>query len=251
MANYLRLNEGITLSQTITIMSIVFLVLFMLIAVPFYNSCRQKQAVSKLRQVYSILMQTDIQYALADEDPDENLTLQAYVDKYYTPYLPVKDSCVESQEKCWNEIQYVDLKNRKLKKMFDYSLVLANHAVIGFGQNKNNLRYAIVDLDGKAGKNKLGRDVFVFYLYNKKVVDDLCLENKTSEKDIVKGLHFGGWDRCGMPHDTYGYLELYDKNMVDGCNKKSMSNYSGLGVGAGCTAIVKLLEWSIDKIYPW
>lgn len=251
MANYLRLNEGISLSQTLTIMSIVFLVLFMLIAVPFYTSYKQKQTMSKLRQVHSLLVQTSIQYALADEDADENLTVQEFVDKYYTSYLPVEYSCTGSQDKCWNIIQYTDLRNQKIKNKFDYSLVLTNRSVIGFGKNEKNLVYAVVDVDGKVGKNKLGRDVFVFYLYNKKAVSTLCDKNLTSEKYIANGLHFGGWDNCGIPHDTYGYSELYSKDMLDGCNKKARSNPYGLGVGAGCSAIVKHLNWTLDKIYPW
>lgn len=251
MANYLRLNEGVTLSQTLTIMSIVFLVLFILIAAPFYTSYKQKQSMTKLKQVYSLLMQTNIQYALANKEENENLTTEDFVNKYYKPYLPVEYICSDSQEKCWNQIQYIDLNNKKIFNKIDYSLVLVNRAVLGFGKTKDNLRYAIIDVDGKVGKNKLGRDVFVFYMYDNKIAKTLCDKNDLNQHYISDGLHFGGWDECGIPHDTYSYEDLYSKNVKDGCNKKSPSNITGLGIGAGCTAIVKYLNWTIDKIYPW
>lgn len=254
MANYLRLNEGVTLSQTLTIMSIVFLVLFMLIAVPFYTSYRQKQTMTKLRQVHSLLVQTSLKYTLENSQIDEyetDLNIEDFVNKYYRPYLPVEYSCDKNQDKCWNQIQYTDLRGRKFSNKIDYSLVLTNRSVIGFGKDKNNLIYLIVDVDGKVGKNRLGRDVFVFYLYNKKTALALCPEVKDSEKYIAEGLHFGAWDKCGVPHDIYTYNDLYSSNVEDGCNKKAPYNPLGLGVGAGCNAIVKHLNWTIDKIYPW
>lgn len=251
MANYLRLNEGVTLSQTLTIMSIVFLVLFVLIAAPFYTSYKQKQTMTKLKQVHSLLVQTSIQYVLTDSAPNEDIAIEDFVNKYYKPYLPVEFSCSGSQDKCWNNIQYVDLKNKKYFNKIDYSLVLVNRAVIGFGRTKDNLIYAIIDVDGKVGKNKLGRDVFVFYMFNRNAAKALCPTNAENQKYIAEGLHFGAWDKCGIPHDIYTYENLYSTNVEDGCNKKSPSNPIGLGIGSGCTAIVKHLNWTIDKIYPW
>lgn len=234
-------------------MGIVFLVLFAFIAVPFYNSCKQKSVIAKLKTLNKQLASANNIYSLAtDSNPDDydyNMEVNEFVEKYFMPYLKVKSTCKKAQDACWNKVQYTDLAGRKYFDKINYSIVLSDNTVLGFSKNKDGLFSIIADIDGKAGKNKLGRDVFVFYFYNDKVSAELCKNSETQY--IKKGMHFGGYDKCGIPHDIKDYLEVYSKSLDDSCNKKAPHNPNGIGVGAACLALIFKSNWAIDKIYPW
>ncbi len=253
MVMNLEKRVGITQTQTLLIMGIVFLVLFALIAVPFYNSYKQKHALTKLKTLYSSITKADKIYSLSTvaNYGEYNITLNAdeFAQKYFTPYLNVEETCKTSQDACWNEVQYTDLSGKKYTDKIQYSLVLSDKTVVGFSKDKNGLISMIVDIDGKVGKNMLGRDVFVFYFYNDQLQPKLC-ESKPTEY-IKNGIHFGGYDKCGKPHDTMAYKELFGKNLPDACNKKAPASENGLGVGAACLALIYKSNWTIDKIYPW
>ncbi len=246
-------KDGVTQSQTLLIMGIVGLVLFAFIAVPFYNSCKQKQVITKLKTLNTQLAQANKIYSLATStNPDEydyNLSIDKFAETYYTPYMKIVSTCKESQDECWNKIQYTDLAGKKYIDKIKYSIILSDKTVIGFYKNKDGLISIIADIDGKAGKNKLGRDVFVFYFYNDKVSSELC--KKSNDIYIKKGMHFGGYDKCGIPHDMNSYSEVYGKDLEDSCNKKAPNTQNGIGVGAACLALIYKGNWTIDKIYPW
>ena len=42
---------------------------------------------------------------------DDSLSSEQFAQKYFAPYLPVKQTCVENQSLCWNNVKYKDLKN--------------------------------------------------------------------------------------------------------------------------------------------
>lgn len=247
-------KDGITQSQTLSIMGIVFLVLFAFIAVPFFNSCRQKSVIAKLKTLNSQLLQANKIYSMQNSvdfnDYDTTIDVTEFAQRYFERYLKIKKTCEgDNQSACWNKVLYKDLKGKKYTNIPEYSIVLADNTVIGFTKNKAGLLSIIADLDGKGGQNRLGRDVFVFYFYNKQSVQQLC--EQRSDIYIKDGLHYGGYDECGVPHDEYSYKEVYGKELQDSCNKKSPHNPDGLGVGAACLALIYKSEWSIDKIYPW
>ncbi len=104
----------------------------------------------------------------------------------------------------------------------------------------------IVNIDGNAGENILGRDVFVFSFYNADYPPQLCDESVYKNKVIKSGMHFGGYDKCGIPYDTYSHNELHET-----CNKKAFKSEDGLGVGSSCLALIQSGSWTIDKKYPW
>ena len=221
---YMRKKRvAVTLMQTMLIVGIVFLVLFMILAVPMYNSYKQKKAV------YSFL---------------NTLT-------YFTPYLSINNYCKESQEQCWKTPQYKDLKNTRMYDKSKYSIILADKTVLGFFKNKNGLISLIVDIDGPVGVNRLGRDVFVFYFYNNRQRPKLCPEKVYNEHYIAEGMHLGGYDKCGIPHDRYTLTDFYQNKFEDGCSKKSKSTDDGVGLGAACGALISKSGWVIDKSYPW
>lgn len=247
---------AITQMQTLSIMFIVFLVLFFIIAIPFYNSIKQKQAVVAYRRIYSMLQQANRMYSLVNgrnmNEYDTTLPINKFAETYFTPYLSIDLYCKqENPEDCWNSTQYKDLKNNKYNNVSLYSILLEDKTVIGFHKNSKGLITLIIDVDGKGGKNKLGKDIFVFYVYSSKFVQKLCSPEKYDNILIKDGLHLGGYDECGIPQDTYDYNTLLSDELYEACNKKAKSDTFGVGVGAACGALISKSNWVIDKNYPW
>lgn len=246
---------AITQMQTLSIMGVVFLVLFLSIAVPLYNSIKQKQVAVAYRKVFSTLQQANRMYSLVNgqnmNEYDTTLPVNKFAERYFTPYLSIDLYCKhENPEDCWNSTQYKDLKNNKYNNVSLYSIVLEDKTIIGFHKNAKGLISLIVDVDGKGGKNKLGQDVFIFYVYNKKLVPQVCEPEKYSVL-IRNGLHPGGYDECGIPHDSYEYRDLLNDSLYESCNKKAKTDELGLGIGSACGALISKNNWVIDKNYPW
>lgn len=247
-------NGDITLSQTVLIVGIVGLILFALIMVPFYKSSKQKIAVVKYQKTYAQLQQANRLYSLVSGESmnkyNTNLPINEFAETYFTPYLQISEYCKGKQDNCWNTPQYKDLKNTKKFDVSLYSIILEDNGTIGFHKNRQGLITMIFDTNGKAGENKLGKDVFVYSFYDNENHPKLCDEKVYQEKSISNGIHFGGYDKCGIPQDTYEYNELISKNFFDGCNKKASTDALGLGVGAGCGALLRKNNWAVDRNYP-
>lgn len=247
--------RAITLSQTLLIMGVVFLVLFALLAVPFYTSCKQKIAITKVRTVYTQLVDASHRAFVSSmtnfNEFDTTLPIDKFAQMYFTSQLPVVKCCEENQSECWNSVQYMDLQKNKIVDKITHSVILNSGVVLGFSKDKNNLITIIADIDGKSGYNRLGRDIFVFYIYNNQQQPKLCSDEQYSKYLINNGIHFGGFDKCGIPHDVHSYKDLYGQDLEDGCNFKAKELSSGIGVGSACLALIKVSDWTIDKIYPW
>lgn len=254
---YSMTNErfGFTLSQNLAIGGIIFLVLFSMLAVPFYNSCMQKQTVAKLRTLHATLLQAKRTYDLEHEERgdlyDTGLTPETFANEYFMPYIKSEKTCNENNAKdCWKNLTYKDLRNRPQINKSAFSAVLNDRSIIGFVKN-DSMMSIIIDTNNSAGPNKLGRDIFLMYFYNSQNKPELCTEEEYSAYTIADGIHLGGYDKCGTPFDVMPYEELYSNKQADGCNKKSPKNINGFGSGSACAAVIKQNEWKIDKKYPW
>lgn len=248
-------RSGISLAQTLLITGIVFLVLFFIVGVPLYKSYKKKRAITKLKITYSELIQANRFYSMANSDTmgvfDTSLPIDKFVDRYFLPYLSVESSCTSTQKACWKDVPYKDLAGNNMNRKIQYTIEIKGQTSIGFSKDDRGLISLIVDLDSMAGENKLGRDVYVFSIYNsrsKKLCEEKAYEGKTIIED---GIHFGGFDKCGIPQDEYDYMELFNKNFEDGCNKKSPKSKDGTGVGSACASLIKESGWVMDKTYPW
>lgn len=250
----IKLN-AFSLMQTTAIMCITFLFLFALLALPFYNSYKQKQYTTIYSTVYASLIQANRMYSLAASDDlneyNMKMPINKFAETYFTPYLSISAFCKGDQSACWENPQYRDLGNNEMFDKSLYSLVLDNKAVLGFGKNRQGLVYAILNVDGNLGENKMGKDIFVFYFYNNSQRPKICNKKYYKKFNIQDGIHLGGFDRCGVPFDVYDYKELLGKDLMDACNKKAQGNVMGLGIGSACGAIIKQSNWTIDKSYPW
>ena len=244
----------ITASQTALIIEAVILVLFALIAAPLYTSYQKRLAVNTYKVVYAALQQGHKMYTLTTSEQmnvyNTNLSAEEFAKTYFTPYLQLNDICDKDQKLCWNTPYYKDLRNKKIQNPSTYSIVLANRAVLGFHKNKDGLISIIVDTNGKAGANRLGRDIFVFSFYNNEQRPNLC-DKSVYDKVVNNGLHTGGYNKCGIPHDAYDYQELTSGDVYEACNKKAPTDSYGQGTGSACGALLKINNWVMDKKYPW
>lgn len=247
-------NGHITLSQTVLIVGIVSLLLFAIILVPFYKSYKQKVSIVKYQKTYALLQQANRMYSLVSGESmnkyNTHLPINEFAETYFTPYLQISEYCKGKQDSCWNSPQYKDLKNTKKFDVSLYSIILENNGTIGFHKNRQGLITMIFDTNGKVGENKLGKDVFVFSFYDNENHPKLCDEKIYKEKSIPNGIHFGGYDKCGIPQDAYESEDLISKNFFDGCNKKSTTDELGLGLGTACGALLRKNNWAVDRNYP-
>ena len=53
-----------------------------------------------------------------------------------------------------------------------------------------------------------------------KIRQKICDEKVYKKFPIQSGLHLGGYDKCGIPHDIYNYEDLISRDFYEGCNKK-------------------------------
>lgn len=254
----MKLNKfkAVTQSQTLAIMGIVGLILFAMIAVPLYKACKQKETVSKLKVIHSSIIQANKMYSLATSESIEDIVVgddspETFANKYFVPYMKNKGTCSDSQDKCWKILQYVDLAGNKYFDKINYSIILSSGAVLGFYKDENGLMHIIADINGKSGENMLGKDVFVFSFFENNKNTKLCDKSEYAKRYLKDGMHFGGYDKCGIPFDAYTFEELSSKDVNDACNKKALKSDTGLGVGSACLARIYLANWAIDKKYPW
>ncbi len=247
-------RSAITQMQTLLIVGIIFIILFFVIAIPLYNSYKQKQTIAKLKILYSELMQAGRMYSMISDSVsvyDTSMQLEDFVEKYFARFFELEGFCKEDQEVCWNKPIYADITNKKIFDKPVYSFELKGNVVLGFLQNKDGLIYGVVDIDGKSGPGRLGKDVFILYFYSNANRPKLCDDSEYRKYYITDGVHFGGFDKCGIPHDMYKYEDLISKDFPEACNKKAKSYPGGIGVGAACLALIKVNNWTIDKNYPW
>lgn len=256
LVNYKK--TAFTLAETLITLGIIGVVAAM--TIPNLITMHQKHAaVAGIMEAQSIINQAVKMYA---EDTDEEgamdfdttLPIDEFAQKYFQPYLKVAQVCTKMSDGCWktdNFYGYYDLVGEKMTNV-PYSLVLNNGMIFGFNKVENgdeyNLISIIVDINGKGGKNVLGRDVFSFYLFNN--------ENSYYKTSLIKnGIYPGGYTLGGVPQAAYSRTEILNKSMPRGCNKQGTTSlaYTGNrgGLGTACAAVIFKDGWKISSDYPW
>ncbi len=251
----MRKALGVTQIQTLLIMGIVFLVLFFSIAGPFYTSFQKKRVAMDLSVLYSRFLNASRNHMIisgSDGVMDLNMELSEFVNTYFYPYFDVDKICDGiDQSGCWGNPQYTDLSTKKAMNRVTYSLLLSGGEVLGFVKGNDNRISILASLEGNPKKIKLGRDVFAFYVYSNDFLVKTCEDSAYTRVGIRNGVHIGGYDKCGLPHDILTYKELVSTELLDGCNVSSPESETGAGVGAACSALIHYNNWAIDKKYPW
>ena len=254
-------KAAFTLAEVLITLGIIGVVAA--ITIPNLIAAHQKKAaVTGIIAAQSILNQAVKMYAQDTDEEGSNefdttLSTKDFAEKYFKPYLKVAQVCTKMSDGCWktaNFYGYYDLSGKKQTETVPYSLVLNNGMILGFNKiDGTNLISILVDINGRGGRNVLGKDIFVFYTYNNA---NLCDYGFEKWKNVKNGIYPGGFDNCGAPHVAYSREELMAPSKVlRSCNKLGSNSGDGqgkrTGPGTACAAVIYKDGWKINSDYPW
>lgn len=205
---------------------------------------QQHVTVNRLKETYSILYNavrmSETENGLLEswEIPDGGWGANTYTygkiffEQYLKPYIKVAKECKYLSNECWadkylwsNEV--ADSIYFSASKNHSYSIVLTNGSVIGF-YPRNTFCEVWVDLNGKKGPNKLGKDTFEIFIA------------KTANNS------YGIFTRSGVYMYGQGFQRTVLTSDSRGCSKTA-TGYAG----AYCGALIMHDGWKIEKDYPW
>ena len=212
------INFGFTLAEVLITLGVIGVVAAMTMPTLIQNY-QQHQTVTQLKKVYSTLNQAyrmseahNGQFEYWEKKADIGAT--AFYEKYWKPYLKGTQVCLTYQSCGYREANWQRADGTNASTIVDnatdnrISFYLNNGTFVSI----SNLVY--VDLNGPKKPNRLGRDVFEFYVTS-------------------KGIQPYGYDRSKTK-----IIEYCDKN--------------GNGIGNTCASRIILLDnWQIKDGYPW
>ena len=190
--------------------------------------------VNKLKKSYTTISQMFQMAQNENGDPsgwnfdftgsdDTNASLSDFINTYMIPYLKVADNC-GTQCKRIPEM-YSFLNNNPFNTTQHYIIFLQDGTTLILSIDSNKHAVIIhVDINGNKNPNKVGRDVFTYYL--------------NTSKTITKQ-NFWGLD--GNFSNVSRDFLLNDGNR--GCKKNSLGYY--------CGALIQYDGWQIKDDYPW
>ena len=202
---------------------------------------QQHETVNRLKPTYSIISQavrmSETENGLLEnwEIPNagNNNTTDCYdkskqfFDQYLKQYIKFAKDCKASE--CFAD-SYIRPNGEIYNNEFTtYNIVLANGSVVGF-QAHDTLANVYVDLNGKKGPNKFGRDFFTIVI------------NRTPRND-----NNGVFDKSGVYMMGQGKDKATLTSGIYSCSKTSKVNYEG----GYCGALIMYDGWKISDDYPW
>ena len=205
---------------------------------------QQHETVNRLKETYSILYNavrmSETENGLLEtwEIPDASWDNETYAygktffEQYLKPYIKVAKECKKLSNECWAD-EYTRPNGNKNSNFsassnYTYGVVLANGSVIGFNP-QNTFCSIYIDLNGKKGPNKLGKDTFTIILA------------KSSRNDF-----FGNFNKSGLYMYGQGKTKTELTSGPFGCSKTA-TTYAG----AYCSGLIMHDGWKIGKDYPW
>lgn len=231
MKRYYRNRKGFTLAEILITLGIIGVVAAL--TMPSIVANYQKnQTVAQLKKVYSTLKQaTEFaknEYGNVDSW-DFTLDELAFAQKYYRPFLRVlEDREISSSI----EYNFTDLSGipRTLKSPL---FILSDGTYLFFLVNRylQIKYYLIADINGSKLPNKVGRDIFVFSVYND------ALQTYNQYTDDINGAF------------RKRSVVLGDGGTSGQCNKKSSGGV--IGSGSYCSRLIEMDGWTIAPDYPW
>ena len=232
-------QAAFTLAEVLITLGIIGVVAAMTMPVLIQNY-QKKQTAVKLKATYSLLAQA-VQLSEADNGEleywDFSLNSQDFFDKYFSKYLTFINTKVND-----DNIDYYWLNGEKITGNFKE---VVNTSYIGILNNGAKLFYhtagelytftIIVDINGEARPNKVGRDVFHFSLSAKDGLRPWGYNNINYSND-------GGQD-ASSNFGTNLDRDILTGNGLYACNKASR--------GRWCAALIMADGWEIKSDYPW
>lgn len=230
---------GFTLAEVLITLGIIGVVAALTLPSVIRNY-QKKVTVERLKKSYSTLAQA-VQMSVKDNDEvetwDFSLSTQEFIDKYIAPYIKDISTRVKNNGNYNNSKEYI----------------FADGTTIWAWTSNTTLPQCVfvqlqVDINGDAGPNLMGKDIFVFYIFPKKNGFYNC-----GEGDVATNIPKGG-----LYPDGYGYSR--DTMLNDdwrGCNKRGgkATDVDGMernnAGGAFCTALIMYDGWQIKEDYKW
>ncbi len=220
-------KAAFTLAEVLITLGIIGVVAA--ITIPNLIAAHQKKAaVTGIIAAQSILNQAVKMYAQDTDEEGSNefdttLSTKDFAEKYFKPYLKVAQVCTKMSDGCWktaNFYGYYDLSGKKQTETVPYSLVLNNGMILGFNKiDGTNLISILVDINGRGGRNVLGKDIFVFYTYNNANLCDYGFEKwknvkKTNLISILVDIN-GRGGRNVLGKDIFVFYTYNNANLCD------------------------------------
>lgn len=185
-------RKGFTLAEVLITLGIIGIVAAMTIPTLIQKQT-EKVTVTKVKKMYSTLSQAYLMNKAQDEIVLDNTQAQsdeaaAEVAKIFTPYLKITKDCGNNDDGCIYTGTY-KYKNGSNFGNFNkgagaYKVVLNDGATIWFrrayditGTNANSIIF--YDVNGVQEPNTIGKDTFIFVVYNDRVLPAGDMENAT------------------------------------------------------------------------
>ena len=232
-----------TLAEVLITLGIIGVVAAMTLPTLIANY-QKHVTVNRLKQTYSILYQairmSENENGLLEtwDIPNTGLGSNTYTygktffEQYLKPYIKVVKECKYLSNECWAD-EYIRPNGNissysSASSNHTYTLVLSNGSVIGF-YPKGSLSEIYIDLNGKKGPNKYGKDFFIIIIA------------KNPHNDYA-----GYFTKSGL----YMYGQGKDRTELTsgdhGCSKTA-TTYAG----TYCSGLILHDGWKIEKDYPW
>ncbi len=238
------MKRAFTLAEVLITLGVIGVVSAVTLPTLIKNYQKQ-ETVNRLKETYSILYQavrmseTENELLETWEIPNTNFNANAYTygkaffEQYLKPYIKVAKECKYLSNECWadeyirpNGIVDNDYFSASINKT--YGLVLANGSVIGF-YPRGTFCEIYIDLNGKKGPNKIGKDAF-----------DIMIA-KTSVN-----ISYGNINKSGVYMYGQGNSRTALTSGDKGCSKTA-TGFAGLY----CGALIMHDGWKIAPDYPW
>jgi prepilin-type N-terminal cleavage/methylation domain-containing protein len=221
-------KAAFTLAETLIVIAVVGIVAALTIPTLIKNY-QKRQTATKLKKIYTILAQATRQ-SLEDNDGFDYPTVATraerlkFYNKYYAPYLKMAQICT-SQSQCPSVYNAADV-----------TVIFPDEIQVVFQPEVRGYMYVGVDINGKHGPNRDGRDLFSL-----DVIDGLGL--------VFLGKHDGNNKFIANSRD-----ELKNGVKINGGSSYACCNDNCSSSGfkyLTCGALIQADGWQIKDDYPW
>ena len=241
-----RKRPAFTLAEVLITLGIIGVVAAMTMPSVITNY-QKKQTAAQLKKAYSIVSQALVTSQAENGDMSEwgfgNLGdttgdeyedfFQAYkiiagdfVNKYFVPYLNVRDNCgIRCTKQSGVKRYRLNGSEWNWNDRFYYIVYMADGTIIAFMfdnfEGKLTTVYLYVDLNGDKKPNRAGRDIFTFEF----------------SSDVTAKINLSG---SGL-----------SKSELLGATRKGCNKNAGDYSGDYCGALIQRDSWEITDDYPW
>ena len=245
-------KKGFTLAEVLITLAIIGIVAALTIP-NLVTNYQKKQTISGLKEVYSILNNT-VRLSEVENGPMANWTFPEFnnldstgefVKKYYLPYLRSPKLLSRNEfRNSYPKYSVKSLSGDTSGHMDYYQVVFLSNGMLLFFNKFDVAQYMWlhVDINGLAGPNRIGRDIFVF-------------DGNSWGKKGNSYINFWNYPTCTNGRDCLtqsgpeeGSDEAESNRGYYGCSK---DNKYGYYAGYYCGALIQYDGWKIADDYPW